>query len=192
MHILHIGARAMMRQGMRLTAAVFLLMTVTMVDEANAQQRIGYVDSAYILEQTPEFATVQQQVDRLAQEWRDELENQRRSLDELFREYQARELLYTDEERRQRQDEIMRAEDELERARMQYFGPEGELFQQQESLMRPIQERVLAAIEEVAIRDGYDYVFDRSGDFLFMFARDQYNLSEQVLTELGIENVSTN
>src|SRR5690625_5877341 len=86
----------------------------------------------------------------------------------------------------------MQMEDELERARMQYFGLEGELFQQQESLMRPIQERVLAAIEEVATRDGYDYVFDRSGDFLFMYAREQYNLSDEVLAELGIDNVSTN
>lgn len=182
----------MMRQRTILSAAFLLLLAATTAFDANAQQRIGYVDSAYILEQTPEFATVQQQIDRLAQEWRDELDNQRRRLDDLFREYQARELLYTDEERRQRQDEIMQLEDELERARMQYFGPEGELFQQQESLMRPIQERVLAAIEEVATRDGYDYVFDRSGDFLFMFAREQYNLSDEVLAELGIENVSTN
>ena len=182
----------MMRQRTILSAAFLLLLAATTAVDANAQQRIGYVDSAYILEHTPEFATVQQQIDRLAQEWRDELDNRRRSLDDLFREYQARELLYTDEERRQRQDEIMQMEDELERARMQYFGPEGELFQQQESLMRPIQERVLAAIEEVATRDGYDYVFDRSGDFLFMYAREQYNLSDEVLAELGIDNVSTN
>lgn len=154
---------------------------------ASAQQRIGYVDSEYILSRTPEYATVQQQVDRLAQQWRAELDEQRQELDEMFREYQARELLYTQEDRQRRREEIVRAEDELERLRVQYFGPEGELFQQQDNLMRPIQERILEAIEAVAARDGYDYVFDRKGDFLFMFTRDQYNLSDEVLAELGID-----
>src|SRR5690625_3999729 len=137
----------MMRQRTILSAAFLLLLAATTAVDANAQQRIGYVDSAYILEQTPEFATVQQQIDRLAQEWRDELDNRRRSLDDLFREYQARELLYTDEERRQRQDEIMQMEDELKRARMQYLDPEGELFPQPESPKRTIQEHATAAME---------------------------------------------
>ncbi|MFW5973470.1 MAG: OmpH family outer membrane protein, partial [Bacteroidota bacterium] len=57
----------------------------------------------------------------------------------------------------------------------------------QNTLMRPIQERILVAIEEVATREGYDYVFDRKGDFLFMYARDQHDLSDDVLAELGID-----
>lgn len=154
---------------------------------ASAQQRIGYVDSEFILNNTPEYATVQQQLDRMAQEWQNELEERRDEVDALFREYQARELLYTSEERQRKRDEIMRAEEEVERLRMQYFGPEGDLFEQQERLMRPIQERVLAAIEKVAEREGFDYVFDKGGDFLFMYAREQYDLSDDVLEELGID-----
>src|SRR5690625_786753 len=138
----------MMRQRTILSAAFLLLLAATTAFDANAQQRIGYVDSAYILEQTPEFATVQQQIDRLALK-------RRPSLHELFRDCQARELLHPHEDRRQRQGEIMQMEHELERARMQYFGAVGELFQQQESWMRPIQGRVLAAIEAVATRGGY-------------------------------------
>lgn len=157
------------------------------VPEARAQQRIGYVDSEYILGQTPEYATVQQQLDRMAEEWRQEVESRRQEVDEMFQEYQARELLYTSEERQRKRDEIMRAEEEVEQLRMRYFGPEGELFQEQERLMRPIQERILVAIEDVATRDNYDYVFDKGGDFLFMFALEQYDLSDAVLQELGID-----
>ena len=94
---------------------------------------------------------------------------------------------YTSEERQRKRDEILQAEQDLERLRMRYFGPEGELFQQQDNLMRPIQERVLAAIEEVAMREGYDYVMDLSGDFLFLYAREQNDLSDEVLTALGLE-----
>ncbi len=157
-----------------------------------AQQKVGYVDSEYILEQLPEYATVQQQIDRTAQEWQQEIEEQRDEVDELFREYQARELLYTNEERQRQRDEIIQAEEEIERLRMQYFGPEGRLFQEQERLVRPVQESVLEAIEAVAIRDGYDYVFDKGGDYIFMYARDQLDLSDDVLEELGIDTDSQN
>jgi outer membrane protein len=169
------------------TLPVTLLFMVLGAGVSSAQQRIAYIDSEYILSKTPEYATVQQQLDRMAQEWQGEVEAKQREVDEMFREYQARELLYTNEERQRRREDIVRAEEEVERLRMQYFGPEGELFAQQESLMRPIQERILKAVEEVAVAGNYDYVFDRSGDYLFMYAREQYNLSDRVLEELGID-----
>jgi outer membrane protein len=154
---------------------------------ALAQQQIGYVDSQYILEQTPEYATVQQNLDRMAQEWQREVEQQQREVDEMFREYQARELLYTQEERQQKREAIMQAEQQVEQLRMRYFGPEGELFQQQEQLLRPIQEKVLVAVEEVALNEGYDYVLDKSGGVVFLYAPEEHDLSNLVLEELGID-----
>ncbi len=154
---------------------------------AAAQQKIAYIDSEYILSRTPEYASVQQEVDRLADEWQKELVDRKREVDDLFAEYQARELLYTNEERNRRREEILRAEEEVERLRAKYFGPDGDLFVQQEQLMRPIQERILEAIEEVATAEGFDYVFDKSGDFLFLYARPQFDLSDKVLEELGID-----
>lgn len=166
---------------------VLAVIALGMPMEIYAQQKIGYVDSEYILSQTPEYATVQQQLDRMAQEWQKEVEERQAEVEEMFREYQARELLYTNEERQRKREAIMKAEDDVERLRMQYFGPEGDLFQQQEKLMRPLQEKILEAIEEVAARDGYDYVFDKGGDYLFMYAREQFDLSDDVLSELGID-----
>jgi outer membrane protein len=158
-----------------------------MVAPAQAQQKIGYIDSDYILQRIPEYATIQQKVDQLAQDWQRELDTQRQQVNERFREYQARELLYTNEERRRRREEIVQAEQEVEKLRLRYFGPEGELFAQQEQLMRPLQEKILTAIEQVATEEGYDYVFDKQGDFLFLYTRAQLDLSNRVLEELGIE-----
>lgn len=167
-----------------LLLAIGLFFTVAPVQ---AQQKIGYIDSDYILQRIPEYATIQQKVDQLAQSWQSELDTQRRQVDERFREYQARELLYTNEERRRRREEIVQAEEEVEKLRLRYFGPEGELFAQQEQLMRPLQEKILTAIEQVATEEGYDYVFDKNGDFLFLYTRAQLDLSNRVLEELGIE-----
>lgn len=171
----------------RLAPLVLLVAALALPGVARAQQQIAYVDSEYILSRLPEYATVQEQVDRMAAEWEAELRERQTAIDELFQAYQARELLYTNEERQRKQEEIIQAEDELERLRMQYFGPEGQLFSEQDRLLRPIQERILVAVEEVATADGYDYVFDKTSDYLFLFAREQYNLSDRVLEELGID-----
>ena len=173
-----------MRGILTIGISAFLLATVS--SAAFAQQRIAFIDSESVLNQIPEYATVQQQVDRLAAEWEAELDEERKKVDEMFREYQARELLFTNEERRKKREDIVRAEEGIERLRSKYFGPEGELFTEQDKLMRPIQERILTAVEEIATEEGYDYVFDRSGDFLFLYAREQHDISEKVLEELGV------
>lgn len=154
---------------------------------AHAQQQIGYIDSQYILEQTPEYASVEQQMDRLARQWEQEIREAEAAVDERVQEYQARELLYTDEERSEKQEAIAQARQEAEALRTRYFGPEGQLYEQQQQLMRPIQERVLAAVETVAEAEGYDYVLDKSGELLIMFARDEHDLNTAVLRELGID-----
>ncbi|MGB0649544.1 MAG: OmpH family outer membrane protein [Rhodothermales bacterium] len=176
----------------RISAVALGLVFVTLAaGMAQAQQKIGYIDSDYILNNMPDYATIQQQLDRMAQTWQTELDEAKAELDDKFREYQARELLYTNEERQRRRQEILQEEEDLERLRVKYFGPEGDIFLQQEQLMRPVQERILQAINTVATSEGYDYIFDSAGDFLFMFKRDQYNLSDTVLRELGIDVEST-
>jgi outer membrane protein len=155
---------------------------------AQAQQTIGHIDSQKILKQMPEYETVQQKVDQLAKEWRNKLEKRQKEVDEMFKEYQAREMLYTDEERKKKRESIMQAEKEVEQMRSKYFGPEGQLFTRQKELMRPLQERILTAVESIAEREGYDYVFDKAGgEVLFMYADSEHSLNDDVLGELGID-----
>ena len=166
---------------------LFALLGLALAPVVGAQQRVAYVDTEYIFGKLPEYQSVQQQLNRQAQQWENELQERRRVVDELFREYQARELLYTSEERQRRRDDIVRQEEEVERLRERYFGPEGEYFTQQQTLMRPLQERLLEAIETVAEDQNFDYVFDKGGDYLFLYARAQYDLSDRVLEELGVD-----
>jgi outer membrane protein len=169
----------------RVGVALTLLLVGGSVD-AHAQQKIGYIDSGYVLDQMPEYAAVQQKLDQLEQQWRQEIEAAEKQVETLEQEFQARELLYTDEERKRKRGEIRSARQKVERLRQRYFGPEGELYSRQKSLMRPLQERILKATEEVAQQDGYDYIFDKGDEVLFMYAREEHNVSDAVLRELGI------
>ena len=153
---------------------------------AQAQQKIGYVDTEYVLNQMPEYATVQQTLDKLEQKWRQEIQQKQTEVKKLEREFEARELLYTEEERARKQDAIEQARAEVQQLRQKYFGPEGELYSRQKRLMRPLQERILKATENVATADGYDYVVDKKGETLFLYAQEEHDLSDRVLRELGI------
>jgi outer membrane protein len=177
------------RRGWHLGAlCAVVLVALALSPSADAQQRIAYIESAYILERVPEYQTAQQQLDRLAQQWQTQLQEIQEEARELERDFAARELLYTDEERGRRRDAIAERRRDHDNLRLRYFGPEGELFREQSRLLRPIQERVLEAIEVIAQEGNYDYVFDKSGDFLFLFARTQHDLSDRVLEELGIDS----
>lgn len=164
-----------------------LLLVLALAAPAAAQQRIAYLDSEYVLERITEYRTAQAALDRLAQQWQNELAALRQEADALELDFEARELLYTEEERQRQRDAIAAKEQEIESRRLQRFGPDGELFREQQRLMRPIQERILEAVKEVAEAENYDYVFDKSGEYLFLYLRPQLDISDLVLDELGIE-----
>jgi outer membrane protein len=172
-------------KGILLTVAAALLVWGH-THQARAQQKIGYVDTQSILEKLPEYSSVQQKLNELENKWRAEIEDQKQKVQTLRDEYQASELLYTEEERKQKRKAIQEAQREVEQLRQRYFGPEGRLYSRQRKLMRPIQQRILSATEEVATEEGYDYVFDKSEKVLFLYARDEHNLNDLVLRRLGI------
>ena len=153
---------------------------------AQAQQKIGFIDSDQILSQMPEFQTAQQELDRAAGQWQAEVAALDAEAAELADEFAAREILYTEAERETQLAAIQAKRTERDALRTRYFGPEGELFREQQTRLRPAQERLTTAVEAVATDGEFDYVFDRSGDYLFLYTRPRHNLTDLVKEELGI------
>ena len=171
---------------MRRVLPTLLLAVAALAAPARAQQRIGFVDSDQILTQMPEFQTAQQDLERTAAQWQAEIAALDAEAGELADEFAAREILYTDAERETQLAAIQAKRAERDNLRTRYFGPEGDLFREQQTRLRPAQERLLAAIEAVATDGEFDYVFDRSGDYLFLYTRPRHNLTELVKEQLGI------
>lgn len=168
-----------------LKLAAFAL-ALAVAPAAVAQQNLAYVDSDAILDQMPEFQSAQQELDRLAQQWQAEVAALDQEAARMADEFAAREILYTDDERTEALEAIEAKRQERDQLRDRYFGPSGELFREQQTQLRPAQERLLAAVEAVAEDGDYDYVFDRAGDYLFLYTQPRHNLTDLVLEELGI------
>ncbi len=174
-----------------LSALVVLLLTAPLAPEAVAQQQIAHVDSELVLTRLPEFKSAQQEIERLTTQYQGEIDALDREADALAQEFSGRELLYTDQERDTKRGEIQAKRQESVALRRRYFGPQGEIVRDQQQRLRPIQERVLDAVATVADAAGYDYVFDRSGEVVFLFAKPQHDLTERVLDELGVNTTAT-
>jgi len=163
------------------------LLSGAMGTTASAQeQKIGYVDSDYILSKLPEYDGVQQTLQRLSENWRGELQKMDQEIEGLRKEFQAKEILYTEEVRKEKKQEIQDKVQQRELYLQNKFGADGEYYQRQKELLAPIQRKVFQAVQAIAQRDGYDFIFDRAGDVSIMYSRGQWNLSNDVLRELGV------
>lgn len=168
---------------------IFLICALTIGSNyAIAQnQKIGFIDSEIIMEQMPEYSGIEQRLDLLSETWEQEIEQMERQLEELEADFEAREILFTDEIREQRLREIEHLQSELDQYVEDKFGPEGEYFTVQSELLEPVQRKIFEALNRVANRDNFDFIFDRAADTKYLFARQQWNLTDEVLLELDID-----
>lgn len=169
--------------------ALCLALTVALKPEIlyGQDQKIGYVDTDAILSRLPEYQGIDQQLSLLSQEWKKELDSMQQQIDRLKEDFEAREILYTEDVRKQKQQEIQQWVRKRERYLEQKFGSDGEYYQRQRELLEPIQRKIFEAINTVARREGYDFVFDRAADTSMLFFRQEWNLNDEVLLELGID-----
>lgn len=165
-----------------------VLLAVLLTGLANAQdQKLGYYESDFVLSRIPEYVGIEQRLKILSDGWKNEIQQKKLEIEALEQDYRAKEILYTEEIKKEKLGEIKSKKNQLDSFTAQKFGPNGEYFTKQKELLEPIQRQVFAAVRAVAQRNGFDFVFDRSGDIYMVYARGEWNLNEDILLELGIE-----
>lgn len=168
---------------------------VTFTTSAVVAQRLAYVDSEYILRHIPEYVSAQKRLDDLSTQWQEEVDKQYGEIERLYKAYQNDQVLLNDDMRRRREDEIVNKEKQVKDFQREKFGYEGELFQQRIRLVKPIQERVAKAIQEIAAAQGLDLILDKGSEVTFLFANPRLDKSDEVITKLGFKpdpTLSTN
>ena len=168
---------------------IYIVFSIVMILQALsfAQLRIGYVDSDTIMDNFPDAQDANQKLDALVREWQDELNKLENNWKTKYDDYEKRKLIMTDQTRSEVEGELVKLEKQIADYREKKFGTDGELFQKQDELMRPVQNKVFNAIQEVAEEEDLDFVFDRSGDIMLLYAKEEYDLTTQVLDRLKLE-----
>ena len=174
---------------MKKSFVVFTLLLLVLSGKVYSQSKIGYVDSDAIMDQLSDAQDARQQLDALIQEWQGELSKMESDWKTKYNDYEKRKLIMTDQTRIESESELTKMEQKITDYREKKFGTNGELFQKQDEFMKPVQNKVFTAIKKVADKEDYDFVFDRSGGVLVLFATDKYDITNLVLKELNITAV---
>lgn len=160
------------------------ILVLSSVFHMNAQSRgikIGYIDMEYILQNVPDYSEAKSQLEQKAQKWKQDIETKKIEIAKLKDALKTERALLTKELIDEREEEIKFQDDELLDFQQKKFGPNGDLMTQKAVLVKPIQDQVFTAVQDIAEAKKYDYVFDKSSDLTMLFAAKRYDISDQVI-----------
>jgi len=155
---------------------------------AVAQQRYAIIDTKYILSKIPEYRDADKKLQLVGEQWQKEIDDKQVILDKMYKNYEAEQVMLTDELRKKREDELFVKEKEIRDLQKKRFGYEGDLFKERQKLVKPIQDKVYNAIQKIAVARVYDFILDKSEGITVIFADPKLDKSDEVLRELGIKN----
>lgn len=150
-----------------------------------AAQKVAYIDMQYILKNLPQYETANEQLSMISKRWQKEIDALTQEAKLLETNYQTEQIFLSEDLKKKREQEIVQKQNEALELKRKYFGQNGELFKKREALLKPIQDEIYTAIQEIANDKKYDVVKDRSADPALIYMSSKLDISDLVLQKLG-------
>lgn len=168
---------------------LFLLFALSFgITFVSTAQKYGYIDSDYILNNIDEYAAAKDQLNKMVERWTSEIEDKKQIVQTKKDNFAREEVLLPTEEKEKRQEEIKKLDEEVMETQKMRFGVDGDYFQKRQELIKPIQDKIYEAMQKVASRKNYSFIFDKANQSNLVYADSKYDISEQVLKELNLNS----
>ena len=164
---------------------IFILAVSFLVGTTTQAQKFAYVDTDYILNKIPEFKQAQNKLDDFSADWQKEIEGKYADVEQMYRAYQQEQVLLTDEMKTKREEAIIAKENAAKNLQQKYFGPTGDLYTKRQELIKPIQDKIQNAIQQLAANNKYQIIFDSSSDLILLYKDNNLDQSDKVLELMG-------
>ena len=165
---------------------ILLILAVSFLAVSTIQaQKFAYVDTDYILNNIPEFNQAQDKLDEISKQWQEEIEAIYAEVDKMYRDYQTQEVLLTDEMKTKRENAIIAKEKSAKDLQKKRFGPDADLYAKRQELIKPLQDKVYDAIQQLAANSKYAVIFDSSSDLIMLYANPNLDKSDKILENMG-------
>lgn len=152
---------------------------------AQSMTRYAFVNLEYILDNIPEYARAQEELNAYSQKLQAEIDKIYTEIANLQSKYNADKVFLTVTMRERREEEIAAWENKARVLQERYFGSSGLLFAKREELVKPLQDEVVAAIKEVAREGNFGMIIDVSADNSVVYFDPKLDKSNVVLRKLG-------
>ena len=167
----------------KLLLILFAALTMPLWGAGN--QSIAYIDLQYILKNLPSYESANEQLTMISKRWQKEIDAAQQEARVLATNYQTEQIFLSEEMKRRREEEIVAKETEVLELKRKYFGQDGELYKKREALIKPIQDEIYNAIQDLAGEKHIDIVKDRSADPALIYMSSKLDVSDQILHKLG-------
>lgn len=164
---------------------IFMTAVMALIAMSAGAQKFALVDMEYILGNIPAYERANEQLNQVSKKWQAEIEALHTETTTMYKNYQNEAVFLSEDQKKKRQEEIMKKEKAAGELNRKYFGPEGELYKKRQSLMSPIQDEIYTAVKEISELRGYSLVIDRSSDNGIIFGSPKIDISNEVLQKLG-------
>ncbi len=166
---------------------IFLIFAIALfsLNLAAKGEQVVLVDMDYIMSAIPAYETANEQLDQISKKWQKEVEAILIEVQTMYKNYQTELVFLSDEMKKKREDEIIAKEKEANDLKRKYFAPDGELFKKREALVKPIQDEIYNAVQEICEQYGYQVVLDKSSTNNLIFASPKIDISDELLEKLG-------
>lgn len=153
--------------------------------QGQRQNKIGYIDMNYILENVPEYKDANAQLDLKIEQWKSEIDKKQTEIDNLKEALENERPLLTQDLIDERKEEIKYQEDKLQEYQQKRFGADGDMMKQSKQIARPLEDQIFNIIQEIGLNREYDFIFDSSSDALMLFSAERHDISNQVLASIN-------
>lgn len=148
-------------------------------------QKVGYINTEKILSVIPEYKSAQNQLEGLAKQYQQKIENEYSKIETMYQSYQQQKGNLSAAVKQQRENEIISREQTVKELQKTYFGQDGIMQQKSKELLDPIMERVDAAVKKIAENGNFMIIFDTALLQGVAYARESDDLSPVVIKALG-------
>jgi outer membrane protein len=170
---------------MKRVLIILISMVVLSLPMSAKDFSVAYVDLQYILKNLPSYESANEQLTLISKRWQKEVTDLEQEAKVLVANYQTEQIFLSEAMRKQREQEILDKEKQAQELKRKYFGEAGELNKKREALLKPIQDEIYTAIQEIAMQKGYQVVKDRSSEPSLIYMSNKLDISDQVLNKLG-------
>jgi Outer membrane protein len=173
----------MMRSLLRASPiALVTLLMITATASAQAPVKLGYINSALLLQQAPGRAEAEAQFEKEVGAYRLQLQRMNDSLNTLASDFD-REAPKLDSVTREARGKAIRDREAQYQARAR--GLDSTMQARQAQLVKPIMERIQGVIEAIRSEDGYSMILDVGAQASVVVAADKkLDLTDKVLARL--------
>ena len=170
---------------MKTIQKLILLSSILLLSINGYAQKFAYVDTDYILTKVPEFVQAEEKINEFSKQWQSEIEAAYQDVEQMYRTYQSEQVLLTAEMKIKREESIIEKEKSVQTLQQKYFGTQGDLYKKRQDLIKPIQDRIFDAVQQLAATNKYSIIFDASSDLIMLYSNPDLDKSDKVLELMG-------